>query len=375
MTAFVTFYPLGNADCSLIDLADKRKVLIDFGHQRNFADPNDRRCDLAEELRTDLRKAGRDYFDVVCFTHLDDDHCQRAQEFFWFRHAAAYQGEGRIRINELWVPSGVLTEEGLTEDARVIRQEARYRLRKGEGILIFSRAERLKDWMEEEGIDFEARKHLFVDAGTLVPGFSKDGPEAAEFFVHSPFAWRQDEFTVVDRNGDSIVFQVTFKEGVNETYALFGSDVDYSVLSDIVDITKRYGNEDKLRWDLLKLFHHCSYLSLGPDRGETETVAVEQVKWLFETQGMNRCTIVSPSKRIPLPGSEEDKSTQPPHRQAANHHRRVLKDKLGEFIVTMDQATQKPGPVRFKIDYLGLGLALAATTGAGAATAKPARQG
>ncbi len=26
--------------------------------------------------------------------------------------------------------------------------------------------------MEEQDIDFESRKHLFVDAGTLAPGFS-----------------------------------------------------------------------------------------------------------------------------------------------------------------------------------------------------------
>lgn len=375
MTAFVTFYPLGNADCSLLDLADKRKVLIDYGHQRNFADSTDRRCDLAEELRTDLRKVGRNYFNVVCFTHLDDDHCQRAGEFFWFRHAAMYQSEDRIRIDELWVPACAVIEDNLEGDARIIRQEARYRLRNGEGIRIFSRAERLKEWMEREGIDYEARKHLFVDAGTLVPGFSKDSPEAAEFFVHSPFASRQQDNTVVDRNGDSIVFQVTFKDGGAESYALFGSDVDHSVLAEIVDITKHYGNEDRLRWDLLKLFHHCSYLSLGPIRGVTETEAVEQVKWLFEAQGRKRCTIVSPSKRIPLPGTEEDQSSQPPHRQAANRHRRVVKDKQGDFIVTMEQATPKPGPLRFRIDYYGVAVALAAMTGAGTATAKPARQG
>ncbi|MGU3540412.1 hypothetical protein [Methylobacterium sp. A54F] len=375
MAAFATFYPLGNADCTLLDLANKSKVLIDFGNQRNPDDPRDTRCDLAKVLRDDLRKSGRDYFNVVCFTHLDDDHCQRMGEFFWLRHALAYQGEGRIKIEELWVPACAVLEDNLDGDARLVRQEARHRLREGKGIRIFSRADRLKAWMAKEGIDFESRKHLFVDAGKLVPGFSKDGEEGVEFFVHSPFAWRQDEVVVIDRNGDSIVFQATFKDGTEESYALFGSDVDHFVLSDIVNITKRYGNEDRLRWDLLKLFHHCSYLSLGPERGVTETVAVDEVKWLFETQGRKRCTIVSPSKPIPTPGSVEDSSTQPPHRQAANHHRRVVKDKFGDFVVTMEQATPTPGPIRYQIDRNGVGIALAVTTGAGSATAKPARQG
>ncbi len=43
--------------------------------------------------------------------------------------------------------------------------------------------------MEENGIDYESRKHLIVDAGKLVPGYTKEGPAQAEFFVHSPFGW------------------------------------------------------------------------------------------------------------------------------------------------------------------------------------------
>ena len=58
MAAFATFYPLGNADCTLLDLANNSKVLIDFGNQRNPDDPKDTRCDLAKVLRADLRKAG-----------------------------------------------------------------------------------------------------------------------------------------------------------------------------------------------------------------------------------------------------------------------------------------------------------------------------
>ncbi|WP_066925972.1 hypothetical protein [Methylobacterium sp. CCH5-D2] len=375
MPAYVTFYPLGNADGALIELANKQMLLIDYGNQRNPNDPQDQRCDLAEELRKVLRKGNRDSFDVVCFTHLDDDHCQRMGEFFWLRHSTAYQGDDRIKIDELWVPACALTETNLTGDARFVRQEARHRLREGKGIRVFSRAERLKDWMAAEGIDYESRKHLFVDAGKLVPGYEKSSAAAAEFFVHSPFAWRQDEGTVVDRNGDSIVFQATFVDGGEESYALFGSDVDYLALTDIVSISRRYGNADRLQWDLMKLFHHCSYKSLGPERGVTETEAVPNVKWLFETQGRKRCTIVSPSWPIPTPGTVEDADKQPPHRQAANHHRRVVREKQGDFIVTMEPAVGKPKPVRYEISRYGVGLALAAPSVAAASTTSTARQG
>src|SRR6266508_6764513 len=100
MVASITIFPLGNADSVRLDLADGRKILVDFGNQGDPDDPEDLRCDLAEEVRSDLRKARRDYLDVVCYTHLDADHCDGSSDFFWLRHATMYQGQGRIKITE-----------------------------------------------------------------------------------------------------------------------------------------------------------------------------------------------------------------------------------------------------------------------------------
>lgn len=227
MTAKLTFHPLGNADCTRIDLADGKKLLIDYADMRNSADPWDRRIDLPQELLNDLRGAQRDYYDVVCFTHLDDDHCRGSSEFFWLDHALKYQGEGRVKSRELWVPAAAILEDGCEDSARVLRQEARYRLKKGSGIRVFSRPEKLKAWLESNGLSLESRAHLITDAGQYVPGFTTAGPERAAFFIHSPFGWRQNENEVVDRNQDSVVFQATFREGPRETYALFMSDIDH----------------------------------------------------------------------------------------------------------------------------------------------------
>ena len=145
MTATLTFHPLGNADCTRFDLADGKKLLIDYADMSNPDDPWDRRIDLPAELRSDLRAAQRDYYNVVGYTHLDDDHCRGSGDFFWFEHAAKYQTEDRIKIRELWVPAAAILEDGLDDCARIIRQEARYRLRKGSGIRVFSRPTKLKD--------------------------------------------------------------------------------------------------------------------------------------------------------------------------------------------------------------------------------------
>ena len=377
MTAELHFFPLGNADTLLMSLSDGSKVLIDYANMRNPDEPEDKRCDLAEELRRDLRKARRDRYDVVCITHLDDDHCKGFGEFFWLDHADKYQDGERIKIEELWVPAGAIVEEGLKGDARLVRAEARHRLKQGAGIRVFSRPAQLDSFLEENGIDPEDRDHLIVDAGQLVPGYTKEGAKRAEFFVHCPFGWKQDEESeVIDRNQNSIVMRVTLSEGQEDTHMLLGSDVDYESIEQIVQTTRRNGNEDRLRWDLMKLFHHCSYTALGPERGEDETEATEDVRWLFEEQGGLRAVIVSPSKPIPSQGSKEDEDTQPPHRQAANHHTRVVEDLDGSFEVTMERPSKtNPKPFGYRVTTGGLAPIVALESKSAAASLSTPRAG
>lgn len=377
MTASLTFHPLGNADCTRIDLVDGRKILVDYADMRNDNDSADKRIDLPEELRRDLRADGQSHYDVVCFTHLDDDHCCGSGDFFHLDWASKYQGEGRIKINELWVPAAAILEDGCEDSARIIRQEARHRLKRGYGIRVFSRPEKLKAWLEASGLTLESRAHLITDAGSTVPGFSKFGPERAEFFIHSPFAWRQDENHVVDRNQDSVVFQVTFLESGRETHALFMSDINYDTIDQIVATTKRHGREDKLRWDIFKVPHHCSYTAIGPIKGEHQTVPTENVRWLCEQQGQRRPIMMSTSWSIPLKGSADDIDVQPPHRQAAAYYKSVANSLDGLFKVVMDIPTAgRPKPSTIEITARGA-LLLSASVAVGGASiiSTPARAG
>lgn len=377
MTAKLTFHPLGNADSTRIDLANGKKLLIDYADMRNHDDPADKRVDLPEELKADLRATKRDDFDVVCFTHLDDDHCGGADEFFWLDHAQKYQGEGRIKIRELWVPAAAITEDGCVDTARVIRQEARHRLKQGYGIRVFSRPTQLKAWLEANGLTLESRSHLITDAGQFVPGFSTTGPERAQFFIHSPFGWRQNENELIDRNQDSVVFQATFLEGGRETHALFMSDINYDSIEQIVKTTKRHKREDRLLWDVFKIPHHCSYTAIGPDKGSDETKPTDEIKWLYEVQGRARPTMMSTSWSIPVNGSAEDKDVQPPHRQAAAYYKRVAAGKDGQFKVTMDlPSASKPKPTTIEITERGASLlTVSATIGAASIISTPARAG
>nr|GFD39159.1 hypothetical protein [Tanacetum cinerariifolium] len=154
----------------------------------------------------------------VAFTHLDNDHTCGASEFFELLHAAKYQGGDRVKIKELWVPAAVLVEDGCEDETRILRQEARYRLKKGEGIRVFSGPGQLTDWLATQGLTVADRQHLITDAGTLIPGFNL-ATDGVEFFVHSPFASRTagGGLAAMDRNSDALTFQATFMEGTRKT--------------------------------------------------------------------------------------------------------------------------------------------------------------
>lgn len=342
----VTMFPIGNADCCRIDLAGGRKILFDYANTRDANDPEDRRIDLEQELRTDLRASKRDFYDVVAFTHLDTDHFCGATEFFELRHAAKYQGDGRIKIEEMWVPAAAICEDrsDLAEEGCVIQAEARYRLKKGEGIRVFSRPRALEAWLRAQGLTLESRAHLITDAGQLVPGFSLSG-QGVEFFVHSPFASRQDDGSLADRNSCSLVMQAVFEVLGRQTKLILAADTTHGAWTEIVRITKFHNRQERLEWDVFKLPHHCSYLSLGPDKGKEKTEPVEAVRWLMEEQDQPGATLVSTSD--PIPAEDTD---QPPHRQAAKYYRDNPHG--GTFVVTMEHPkVSAPEPLVITIDH------------------------
>lgn len=342
----VTFYPLGNAESLLITLENGRRLLFDYANVRNVDDDTDVRIDLEEALRGELKAATRDYFDVVAFTHLDDDHICKATEFFHLDHKKEYQGDGRIIIRTLWVPAAVIIEEACDGEAAIIQAEARHRLRQGSGIRVFSRPKKLEDWLKKQGLTIAAREHLITDAGQCVPGYDL-ASEGVEFFVHSPFASRLADGTLVDRNTDALVMQARFRSQGVETNFLITSDLPWDALAAMVQVTQYHHNEDRLQWDVVDIPHHCSYLSLAPEKGKDKTKPVDDIAWLYEEQGQTAGVLISSSK--PIPTNDDD--NQPPHRQAANYYKDCAASIGGEFLVTMDHPSKTaPEPLVITFD-------------------------
>jgi len=342
----VTFFPLGNADTCLFELSNGKFMLFDYAHMRDPNDKDDKRIDLASTLMKKLEAADRSHFDVVAFTHADDDHIHGMSEFFYLEHASKYQGKGRVRISELWVPAAVILEDGLDDEARILRTEARYRLRQGKGIRVFSRPNRLEEWLKAANLNPGDRSHLITDAGLLIPGISKE-VDGLEFFVHSPFA-ETSEGSIEDRNEGALVFHVTFVIEGTETKMFVIGDTLQEVLSELVSITRARNRDERLEWDIYDIPHHCSYLALNSEKGKKITIPNPEVKWLLD-QGRERCLIVASSETIP---SEETK--MPPHFQAAACYRQVAAEKNGEFKVTMEHPnTGNPEPIIITIGKNG----------------------
>jgi hypothetical protein len=378
----VVFYPVGNGDTSQVVLAHGRRVLFDFCHRANAENTDTPEIDLKKRLREELKAAGRDYFDVVAFTHADADHIMGSTEFFELQHATKYQGKDRIKIRQLWVPAAMVLESASddqqSDEFVILRQEARHRLLEGNDILVFSKPQELMDWLlpklKERGESPTARDHLFVDAGRLVPGFSLT-TDGAEFFCHSPFIKHCDGGDVI-RNTAALVFNVRLLAGSNTFDYLEIGDAHWEDLEDIVQITKAHGNDDRLAWDLINIPHHCSYLSLSDEKGEKETEPKPLVKELL-LAGKQDSYIVSCSKPV-VEDKESYNQVQPPHIQARKAYERYLKEVKGrKFLVTMEEPNAtKPEPLVFDVTAGGVSWTKMALIGAPAIVAsRPSRAG
>jgi hypothetical protein len=354
----VIFYPVGNGDTSQIVLENGKRILFDFRHKKKTEEGEGPEINLKDRLKDELKTAGKTSFDVVAFTHCDKDHIENSVEFFELEHAEKYKGNGRIKIDTLWVPAAVILETApncdQSEEYVIWRQEARHRLKAGKGIRVFSKPKRLKDWLEKNGLTVESRKHLITDAGQVVPDFNLDD-DGVEFFCHSPYIKHVDENDEF-RNEASLIFNIRFRSGSSEYDYLAVGDSSWSVLEDIVYTTKFHGNDDRLAWDLYNIPHHCSYLALSDFKGEHETVPKILIEELL-LKGKDGAYLVSSSCPI-LDTKEGREQAQPPHIQAKKCYEKYL-DKVdgAKFLVTMSEPNAtKPEPIIFKIEANGISL-------------------
>ena len=374
MSSIIRFYPVGNGDTSQIILNDGRRLLFDYRHIEKSTSDESPEIDLEKQLKKELNDSGIDYFDVVAFTHSDKDHIENSTNFFELKHAKKYQGDGRIKIKTLWVPASMIIETTTydNQDAEFViwRQEARHRMKEGEGIRVFSKPDKLKDWLNENNLTVESRKHLISDAGTIVPEFDiKD--DGIEFFCHSPFIKHVDEGEDL-RNEAALIFNIRFKTLFSSIDYLAVGDSEVSVLEDIIEISQNNSNSDRLDWDLFNIPHHCSYKALNIEKGKKETVPSEKIEELLQS-GKTGCFLISSSNPI-IDNDDAYDQTQPPHIQAKKCYQRYLDENNGcQLLVTMEEPNEdSPEIIEFIIDNDGIARKKKNNSGHEKITSKPA---
>lgn len=324
-----------------------------------------------------MKAVGRNHYDVVAITHLDDDHIRGASEFFHLKHHSKYQGNGRVEIQEMWVPAAVIIEDvpDNKPEAQVIQAEARYRLINNEGIKVVSRPDKLDEWLNQRGSDL-TDESLVIDAGQLMPPFTLER-HGIEFFIHSPFAEVCDD-GVEDRNEASLIFQAVLRWRGQDTQVMLTADTAYENLAKIVTITEyhkdKHGDADRLGWDIFYLPHHCSYTALNSleNKGTRITVPVPEVTRLFEQHGAEGGIIISTSD--PIPNID---TVQPPHMQAANYYKeKVVNPKSGQFLVTMEHPLpSRLEPLVIEIDEYGHRVKKQITPSSSTIVSQPVRSG
>lgn len=348
-------YPVGNGDTSQIILANGRRILLDFCHRKKGESDKEAHIDLMKELKREIDFPRRNHFDVVALTHADDDHIALSTEFFHLEHAKKYQGEDRVKIKELWVPAALILDtapkDKQTAEYVIWREEARHRLKEGKGIQVFSKPDKLKEWLSENDLTVDARKNLITDAGQFAKGFSL-ASDGVEFFCHSPFVEHVDDKEFL-RNDASLIFQIRFQ--INQEffdYFAFG-DTEYENIELIVAKSKKHGNADRLKWNILNVPHHCSYKALAKDKGEERTEPTEKVRELL-SMGQAGAYIVSSSNPIDDSIAARSQSL-PPHIQAKKAYEAALNLIDGRsFVVTMEHPNRKqPRVIEFEITESG----------------------
>jgi len=370
----ILFYPVGNGDTSQIILDNGKRILFDFRHSAKSENGDCSEINLKERLKKELKESKKKSFDVVAFTHSDEDHIEKSTEFFELWHAEKYKGADRIKIDTLWVPAAMILETATNDKQSaefvIWRQEARHRLKEGKGIRVFSKPEKLKDWLEENDLTLESRKHLITNAGEIVPGLTIE-EDGIEFFCHSPFIKHGEKEDIL-RNEASLIFNVRLKAGEELFDYMAIGDSEYTVLEDIVNITKNNKNNDRLEWDLLNIPHHCSYKALSDEKGDKITEPTDLVEELL-LSGKEGAYMVCSSELI----EESYERTQPPHIQAKKCYDKYLKKIDGcKILVTMEESDDKnPKPIEFVINKNGISLEKLFVSGGATIVSNPVRAG
>lgn len=373
MEHIIKYYPVGNADCTLIKLDNGMTIIVDCQILEDLTDGHgkqvmfDVKADLMSELKKDA--SGRPYVDLFISTHPHDDHCKGFGGNFYYGDVTDYdkdKNEDEIIIEELWItPRGL--KNNLSDPAEEVRREAirRRKLYDDDAAFTGSNGNYLRIIGYDQDKEFDSR-YCYVP-GKKVSYVHGTSLSWLEIFIHAPF--KEDVETSKkydDKNATSIVVQFGFKiEGYIDikSRVLMGGDAEYDIWQHIIDNNT---DDEKLKWNIFLAPHHCSWSFFNDSDNKKEIKPSAEA--VLDKQIGSFAHIVASSNEI----KNDDKN--PPCYEAKQQYVKKLKSGSSHFLntATFRKDGSIPQPIVFKITECGKTLKETTTVAGSSTIANPA---
>lgn len=374
MEHIIKFYPVGNADCTLIKLDNGKTIIVDCQILSDLTDGNgkqvvfDVKADLLKELKRD--SFGRPFVDLFISTHPHDDHCKGFSGNFYHGDVVDYdkdKNKDEIIIEELWItPRGI--QNDLAAPAEDVRREAKRRQKRYDDNANYegSKGNYLRVIGYDKDKEFDKR-YCYIP-GSLVTNVHGEALSWLEMFIHAPF--KEDVETSKkedDKNATSIVVQLGFKIAGYTEYRsrlLMGGDAEHEIWQHILDNSNK--NKDRLEWNIFLAPHHCSWSFFNDSDNKKEIKPSAEA--ILDMQFDDKTHIVASSNEI------KSCDSNPPCYEAQQEYIKKLKSGSSHFLNTATHSREGgiPQPIVFKINEYGKTLCGNATVAGTSSISNPA---
>lgn len=373
MEHIIKFYPVGNADCTLIKLDNGKTIIVDCQILADLTDGHgkqvmfDVKADLLKELKKDA--SGRPFVDIFISTHPHDDHCKGFAGNFYYGDVANYdkdKNKDEIIIEELWItPRGLKND--LSAPAEDIRKEAKRRRKLYDDDADFkgTKGNYLRIIGYDKDKEFDNR-YCYVP-GKLVTSVHDSSLSWLEIFIHAPFKEDIETSKKEDnKNATSIVVQFGFKIEECPGYkckVLMGGDAEHEIWQHILDNNT---DEEKLKWNIFLAPHHCSWSFFNESDNKKEIKPSSEN--ILDKQIGFKAHIVASSNEI------KNDDNNPPCYEAKQEYVKRLKVGSSHFLntATLSKVGSIPQPIVFKITENGKTLRENATVAGTSSISNPA---
>lgn len=349
MKTKMTFYPVGNGDCNLLEIKNGPKILFDCKFITEAEEENSDKFNVIKDLLNNKlknKRKGLPFLDAFILSHADQDHCLNFKEKFYLGDPDNISDDDKsnkkILIGELWYSPRVILDhkDGKCEDANAFTNEAKRRM------------QLYKDGSKEADKDGNRIRIIGWTDDDCLEGIPDDiitvpkheisevnGKNYKNFrmYIHAPF---KDHIENEDRNQTSIVMQIRIDtdKKVDAGKMVLGGDAEWPVWEKIMNSTNKE-DEFTLEWGLFEAPHHCSYTYFNDDRDKDP----KQTSLDFLDKREDNAFMVSSSKLI-LKNSDN-----PPCQKAKNRYtERVGEDNF--FCTAGDSKDEDENPVVFVLD-------------------------